>query len=219
MSTHQNPDGSFSTLTDTSRTFDAEWKAKAHEESLNRPNSQPQPVQSFSSDGPGIFDVLIACKPFYPVLILYWFIAFPAINASWLLRTAGFPFSWLGTIMYYPWTFLVKAAGAPYYLAYLFGDVGAVFAMPVIAVVWFIVLSIVVGRFRESRPQLYKKIFVMLAVAASIPVGLALVAFLFGSLKDYIVEQLWYGHDPYSNLIWNYLNRHSFFSVPGMEMM
>lgn len=219
MSIRQNPDGSFRTDADLSRTFDQDWKAAEHEKSLNQPPQQPPPVQSFSSEGPGLIGVLIACKPFYPVLILYWFIAFPAINTSWLLRTAGFPFSWLGTIMYYPWTLLVKAAGAPYYLAYLFGDVGAVFAMPVIAVVWFMVLSIVVGKFRESRPQLYKKIFVMLAVAASIPVVLALVAFLFGSLKGDIVAELWYGHDPYSNLIWNFLNRHSFLRVPGMEMM
>ena len=99
MSTHQNNDGSFSTLADTSRTFEYEWQAQAHEESLNQPSTQQQSAQSYSSPGPGIIAVLIACKPFYPVLMLYWFIAFPAINASWLLRTAGFPFSWLGNII------------------------------------------------------------------------------------------------------------------------
>ena len=218
MSIRQNPDGSFRTDADPSRTFDQDWKAADHEKSLNQPPQQPPPVQSFSSEGPGLIGVLIACKPFYPVLILYWFIAFPAINASWLLRTAGFPFSWLGTIMYYPWTLLVKAAGAPYYLAYLFGDVGAKFAMPVIAVVWFIVLSIVVGRFRESRPQLYKKIFVMLAVAASIPVVLAIVAFLFGSLKGGIVQAFWYGHDPYTYPLWDFMNSQTLhFVYPGIE--
>lgn len=218
MSINQNPDGSFSTHADTSRTFNSEWQAKAHEESLQQPLSQPQPAQSFSSSGPGLLTVLIACKPFYPVLILYWFIAFPAINASWLLRTAGFPFSWLGNIMYYPWMFLVKAVGAPYYLAYLFGDVASVFLLPVIAVVWFIVLSIVVGRFRESRPQLYKKIFRILAIAAAVPVVLAILAFLFGSLRGDIVQVFWYGHDPYTYPVWDFLNRQTLhFVSPGID--
>jgi len=218
MSTHQNRDGSFSTLADTSRTFDYEWQAKAHEDSLHQPSTQSQPTQSSDSSGPGIIAVLVACKPFYPVLMLYWFIAFPAINASWLLRTAGFPFSWLGNLMYYPWMFLVKAVGAPYYLAYLFGDVASVFLLPVIAVVWFIVLSIVVGRFKESRPQLYKKIFLILAIVAAIPVVLAILAFLFGSLRGDIVQVFWYGHDPYTYPVWDFLNRHTFnFVRPGIE--
>lgn len=218
MSTHQNRDGSFSTLADTSRTFDYEWQAKAHEDSLHQPSTLSQPTQSSDSSGPGIIAVLVACKPFYPVLMLYWFIAFPAINASWLLRTAGFPFSWLGNLMYYPWMFLVKAVGAPYYLAYLFGDVASVFLLPVIAVVWFIVLSIVVGRFKESRPQLYKKIFRILAIVAAIPVVLAILAFLFGSLRGDIVQVFWYGHDPYTYPVWDFLNRHTFnFVRPGIE--
>jgi len=218
MSTHQNNDGSFSTLADTSRTFEYEWQAQAHEESLNQPSTQQQSAQSYSSPGPGIIAVLIACKPFYPVLMLYWFIAFPAINASWLLRTAGFPFSWLGNIMYYPWMFVVKAVGAPYYLAYLFGDVASVFLLPVIAIIWFFVLSIVVGKFRESRPVLYKKIFRILAIAAATPVVLAILAFLVGSLRGDVVQVFWYGHDPYTYPVWEFINRQTLnFVYPGIE--
>lgn len=218
MSIHQNPDGSFRTDADLSRTFDQDWKAAEHEKSLNLSPQQPQSAQSFDSSGPGIIAVLIACKPFYPVLMLYWFIAFPAINASWLLRTAGFPFSWLGNIMYYPWMFLVKAVGAPYYLAYLFGDVASLFLLPVIAVVWFIVLSIVVGRFNESRPELYKKIFRILAIAAAIPVVLAVLALLFGSLRGDVVQVFWYGHDPYTYPVWEFINRQTLhFVSPGID--
>lgn len=221
MSTRQNPDNSYSSSLDASRSFDHEYQADLHDQEIRRRNAEApqQPVYTPSGGGPGLLTVLIECKPFYPPLILYWLIAFPAISASWLLRTASFPFSWLGTIQFYLWSFLVKAAGAPYYLAYLFGEVGAVFAMPVIALIWWFVLSVLLGRFKESNPQLYKKMFVVLGIAAAIPVALALIAMLFGSLNSEIVAYFWYGHDPYSNLIWEYIHRHSVMLIPGLDIM
>jgi len=221
MSTRQNPDNSYSSSLDASRSFEHEYQADLHDQEVRRRNAevQQQPVYTPSGDGPGLLTVLVACKPFYPPLILYWLIAFPAISASWLLRTASFPFSWLGTIQFYLWSFLVKAAGAPYYLAYLFGEVGAVFAMPVIAIIWWLALSILLGNLREKSPRLYKKIFVVLGIAAAIPVALALIAWLFGSLNSEIVAYFWYGHDPYSNLIWQYVHRQSEMKIFGLDIM
>lgn len=220
MSTHQNADGSFQTSADVSRSFEHEYQAQLHEEDLNRRSQQPLPqVQpTYSASDPGLFDVLVACKPFYSPLILYWLIAFPAINACWLLRTAGFPFSWIGNILYYPWTFLVKAAGAPYYLAFLFGEAGAAFAMPVIAVIWWFVLAVILGNIREKRPQLYKNVFIALGIAAAIPVALTLIAFMVGSLRSDVVQVFWYGHDPYTYPVWEFLNRQTLhFVYPGIE--
>jgi hypothetical protein len=212
MSVYRDNDGSYKTYADTSRGFEYEHQAYEHEKYIYG-NSQQPTDHSFGGAGGDVSisleDLKVSIKFLAPVLILYWLIAFPALNASWLLQNSSAPFNWIGTVLYTPWEFLVKAAGAPYYLAYLFGDTGAIFAMPVIAVVWLVLLSVIAGRLRENHPKLVKKVFYMLAIAAAVPVVLVVVAYLFGAIRGDSIAYFWYGHDPYTSYLWQFLHRGS----------
>jgi len=228
MSTYRDEDGNYRSHTDPYTSFEFEHQASRHEQDrLNAvPYYIPEPPEPISapsfSDGithtpskdyvpvEGDTKIDIWVKPFV-VLWAYWLLAFPAINAAWLLRTSGFPFSWLGTVLYYPWTLLVKAIGAPYYLAYLFDGVAQAFAMAVIAVVWFCVLSYVCNRLWDTAPQLLNKVLKGLAIAAIIPVALAVLAYMTGSLSGDIAQNFWFGHDPYTYVIRHFFN----FPSPG----
>ena len=223
MSTYRDEDGTYRSITDPYTRFTLESEASRHEQERLNPvpyyipePPEPIPAPSFS-DGithtpskdyvpvAGDTKIDIWVKPFV-VLWAYWFFAFPAINAAWLLRTSGFPFSWLGTILYYPWTLLIKTIGAPYYLAYLFDGAAQAFAMAVIAVIWFCVLSYACNRLWYSKPQLLNNVLKVLAIAAIIPVALAVLAYMTGSLSGDIVQEFWFGHDPYTYVIRHFFN-------------
>lgn len=231
MSTYRDEDGNYRSHTDPYTSFEFEHQASRHEQ--DRLNSSPYlgpyiPEPSEQISGPSFSDGIthtpskdyrpikgdtkidIWVKPFV-VLWAYWLLAFPAINAAWLLRTSGFPFSWLGTIFYYPWTLLVKVIGAPYYLAYLFDGTAQAIAMAVIAVIWFCVLSYVCNRLWDTMPQLLNSVLRVLAIAAIIPVALAVLAYMTGSLNGDIVQNFWFGHDPYTYVIRHFFN----FPNPG----
>jgi hypothetical protein len=231
MSTYRDEDGSYRSITDPYTPFGNEYEAARHEQARLTPSPYlgphiPEPSEntydSSSYEGithtsnpdyvavKGDTKIDIWVKPFI-VLWAYWFLAFPAINAAWLLRTAGFPFSWFGTVLYYPWTFLVKAIGAPYYLAYMFNGVGQAIAMAVIAVIWFFALSYACNRLWETKPQLLNKVLKVLAIAAVIPVALTILAYMTGSLSGDIVQNFWFGHDPYTYVVRHFFN----FPNPG----
>jgi hypothetical protein len=227
MGTFQDRDG-YKSHSDPSTSFKEQWQAQEYDQKLNqapylgyKPDDQPNSDDiTFLNDdsyddvqhkhapyvkieGDTAIDIWL--KPFTP-LWAYWLLAFPAINSSWLLRTADFPFSWIGFCLYYPWTLLVKVVGAPYYFAYLFGDAGVAFAMPIIAVIWFGVLCYACNRLWHTKPQVLNKVLRALAIAAVVPVVLAVLAYVFGFLDDRVVENFMLGHDPYTYMIKRFFN-------------
>ena len=212
MGVYRDDDGSYRTYADTSSKFTYEFEAYEHEKNIYVNSQQPPDYSSGSADSAGGTaslspeDIKGLATFFGPVLILYWVIAFPALNASWLLQNSSAPFSWVGSVLYTAWEILVKAAGAPYYLAYLFGDVGAIFAMPIIAIVWLFVLSMIVSRLRENHPKIVKKVFYILAIAAAAPVVLLIIAWLFGAIRGDSIAYFWYGHDPYTSYLWQFFH-------------
>ncbi|MBK0095286.1 hypothetical protein IBT49_04820 [Erwinia sp. S63] len=208
MSVYRDENGKYRTYADNTQEFDYADAAYRHERDLQAA-LHPQTDHASGGGGAGGIDVswdefktLIAFIG--PVLVLYWLVAFPALNASWLLMNTPAPFSWIGSLLYTAWDLAVKVAGAPYYLAYFFGTTGVYFAMPIIAFIWLFVLSSIINRLRSAYPKLMRKSFYFLAMAAAVPVVLVLIAYLFGSLRGDSIAYFWYGHDPYTSHIWAY---------------
>jgi len=242
MSTYRDEDGGYRSHTDPYTSFDFEHQAHAHEQQRLAPSpylgytaNESTDSDTYSSLKDDVYvsnsglgekympvkgdtktDIWI--KPFI-MLWAYWFLAFPAINAAWLLRTSGSAFSGIGSVFYYPWTVLVKAIGAPYYLAFYFDGIGQLIAMPIIAVIWFCILTYVCNLLWDSKPWLMKGVLTVLAIAAAIPVALAVIAFMSGALRGEIVQSFWYGHDPYTSLVWDFLHHNTFIPLPtGVEL-
>jgi hypothetical protein len=212
MSVVKDEDGRFRSLGDSSQSFKFEHEVYAYErEKYDASQAQLASIQSRGGGGAvGVdinwADIKEVVAFIAPVLILYWVVAFPALNASWLLMNSPAPFSWIGSLLFTVWDVAVKVAGAPYYLAYIFGTPGVYFAMPIIAIIWLVVLSTIINRLRSAHPKLMMKAFYFLAIAAAVPVVMAFIAYLFGSLRSDSIAYFWYGHDPYTSHIWAYVH-------------
>ncbi|ORM64553.1 hypothetical protein HA45_09315 [Pantoea rodasii] len=124
MSVYRDENGKYRTYADNTQEFDYADAAYRHERDLQAA-LHPQTDHASGGGGGGAGGIDISWDEFKtliafigPVLVLYWLVAFPALNASWLLMNTPAPFSWIGSLLYTAWDLAVKVAGAPYYLAY-----------------------------------------------------------------------------------------------------